>query len=146
MSLASAIPVVGDITGGAKIAKNVVKEVKNVVKGIDKTEDVTSVVKLENGFGSSRQLKKFMGSPGEGNQWHHIVEQSQIKKSNFPVQQVQNPGNLVSIDKVTHAKINGYYSSKPDFTGGLRYRDWLVGQSFETQYERGKQILALYGY
>ncbi len=30
----------------------------------------------DNGFRSFRQLKKYLGSAGEGNQWHHIVEQS----------------------------------------------------------------------
>ena len=30
------------------------------------------------GFNSFKDLKAELGSPGEGNAWHHIVEQSQI--------------------------------------------------------------------
>ena len=40
----------------------------------------------ESGGGKStllRQLKNEIGSPGAGNEWHHIVEQSQISKSGF---------------------------------------------------------------
>jgi methyl-accepting chemotaxis protein len=85
------------------------------------------------GFESFNDLKKYLESPGEGNQWHHIVEQSQINKSGFSVSQIQNTDNIIAIDKATHAKISGYYSSKQAFTGGKTVRDWLAGQSYEAQ-------------
>lgn len=42
-------------------------------------------------------------------------------------------------------KITGYYNSILDFTGGLRVRDWLAGQSFQDQYEFGLDVLRKFG-
>jgi hypothetical protein len=96
-------------------------------------------------FESFNDLKKYLGSPGEGNQWHHIVEQSQIGKSGFSVSKIQNTSNIIAVDKTTHAQISGYYSSKQAFTGGMTVRDWLAGQSFEAQYKFGINVLKNYG-
>lgn len=63
------------------------------------------------GFDSFRQLKKGIGSPGAGNEWHHIVEQSQIVKSGFNPHMIQNTNNIVSVGKTTHRAISGYYSA-----------------------------------
>jgi hypothetical protein len=87
-----------------------------------------------------------LGSPGEGNAWHHIVEQSQIKKSGFDPTQIHNTNNLIAVDKATHAKISGYYNTSTfQFTNGLKVRDWLAGQSFEAQYEFGLKVLRDFG-
>lgn len=99
-------------------------------------------VRLDNTFNDA---KKALGSAGEGKQWHHIVEQSQINKSGLDPTQIHNTNNLVAIDKATHAKISGYYSSKQAFTGGETVRNWLAGQSYETQYEFGVNIIKDYG-
>lgn len=97
------------------------------------------------GFNTFNDAKKFLGSPGEGKQWHHIVEQSQINKSGFSSTQIQNTNNLITVDSATHAKISGYYSSKQAFTGGKTVRDWLAGQSYEKQFEFGMQKLRDFG-
>ena len=75
----------------------------------------------------------------------NIVEQSQIKKSGFDPTQIHNTNNLIAVDKATHAKISGYYSSKQAFTGGKTVRDWLAGQSFEAQFEFGIDVLKKFG-
>jgi hypothetical protein len=77
------------------------------------------------GFNTFKKLKDYLGSPGEGNHWHHIVEQSQIKKSGFSANQIHNVNNAIAVDASTHSKISGYYSSKPVWANGLRIRDWL---------------------
>jgi hypothetical protein len=97
------------------------------------------------GFNTFNDAKKALGSAGEGNQWHHIVEQSQINKSGFSSTQIQNTNNLIAVDKVSHAKISGYYSSKQAFTEGKTVRDWLAGQSYEKQFEFGMQKLRDFG-
>ena len=86
------------------------------------------------GFNSYRQLKKEIGSPGVGNEWHHIVEQSQIAKSGFSPQMIQNTNNIMSISKTTHQAISGYYSSVQPFTNGMIVRNWLAGQSFSAHH------------
>ena len=96
---------------------------------------------------SFSKLKSFLGSPGEGKQWHHIVEQCQTKSSRagFPVSWVQNSNNVINISKDIHKKISAYYSSIQDFTDGMTVRDWLSSKSFEEQYEFGIKILKKYG-
>jgi len=96
------------------------------------------------GFDSYRQLKKEIGSPGAGNEWHHIVEQCQIAKSGFSPQLVQNTSNIMSIGKSTHRAISGYYSSVQPFTDGLTVRNWLVGQSFSAQHEFGLNVIKMF--
>lgn len=98
------------------------------------------------GFKTFYEAKKALGSPGEGNAWHHIVEQSQITKSGFDPTQIHNTNNLIAVDKATHAKISGYYNTSTfQFTNGLKVRDWLAGQSFEAQYEFGLKVLRDFG-
>lgn len=80
----------------------------------------------------------------EEKHWHHIVEQSQIEKSGFSPYQIHNTSNIIAVDKVTHAKISGYYKQIYGNTG-LSLRDWLSGQSFETQYKVGIDVLKMYG-
>jgi len=102
------------------------------------------------GFNSFDDLKKYLGSPGEDNAWHHIVEQSQIGKSGFSSNEINNVNNIISIPHgkgTVHAKISGYYSSIPasGFTNGLTVRQWLSGQSFQQQFDFGMNVLKQYG-
>ena len=122
--------------------------------GIDGQEDVEFNSRLNSktysnsnkGYNSFYQVKKAIGSPGQGREWHHIVEQSQIKKSGFDVQMIQNPKNLISIDKGIHRKISGYYNSIDiRLKSGIKVRDWLAGQSYEAQYEFGIKVLKMFG-
>ena len=102
----------------------------------------------DKGFNSFKDLKEYLGSPGKGNAWHHIVEQSQIKKSGFSSTKVNNVKNIISIPHgkgTVHAKISGFYSSKPDFTNGLTVRQWLSTKSFDEQFNYGMKILKKYG-
>lgn len=100
------------------------------------------------GFRSFDDLKDYIGTPGEGNAWHHIVEQSQINNSGFSVNQVHNVNNIIALPNgkgSIHAKVSGFYSSKPDFTNGLTVRQWLTGKSFEEQFNYGIKVLERYG-
>ena len=96
-------------------------------------------------FSSFSALKRSLGSAGSGNQWHHIVEQCQIGKSGFSKYWIQNSNNVVNISNSVHAKISAYYSSIQNFTNGMTFRNWLAGQSFETQYKWGIKVLKMFG-
>jgi len=99
------------------------------------------------GFKTFAELKKSLGSAGKGMEWHHIVEQSQIKatRSGFAPELIQNPDNVVALDKTTHGLISKYYSSKQPFTHGQTVRDWLNGKSIQEQFDFGMDILNKYG-
>lgn len=118
----------GAITGG-------------ITGGLSYNSGATSAGK---GFDTYRQLKNEIGSPGAGNEWHHIVEQSQIAKSGFSPQMIQNTNNIMSISKTTHRAISGYYSSAQPFTNGMIVRNWLAGQSFSAQYEFGINVIKMF--
>lgn len=92
---------------------------------------------------SVSSLKRALGPAGEGRQWHHVVEQSQVGK--FGSQAIHNADNVVSIPTDIHRQISGFYSSKPDFAGGQTVRQWLSGQSFEQQRAFGEQVLRRFG-
>ena len=96
------------------------------------------------GFDTYQQFKKEFGSAGKGNEWHHIVEQSQISKSGFAPQMIHNTDNIVSVDQATHRAISGYYSSIQPFTDGLTVRNWLAGQSFSFQYQFGLDVIDMF--
>jgi hypothetical protein len=116
-------------------------------EGLASVESVNDIVPNK-GFNNFNELKAELGSPGEGNAWHHIVEQSQISKSGFDSTQVNNINNVISIPHgkgSVHAKISGYYSSKQFFTGGQTVRQWLSGQSFQEQFEFGINLLREFG-
>ena len=98
------------------------------------------------GFKNFRALKKYLGSPGEGNEWHHIVEQCQIKRSGFDAETIQNVNNVINISKEVHRKISAYYSSiDPSISSTMRVRDWLAGKSYEFQFQFGLQVLKRFG-
>ena len=97
------------------------------------------------GFSSFNALKRSLGSAGVGNQWHHIVEQCQIVKSGFSEYWIHNSNNVISISNSVHKEISAYYSRIHNFTDGMTFRNWLAGQSFETQYKWGIEILRMFG-
>ena len=97
-------------------------------------------------FSSFNSLKKSLGSAGKGKDWHHIVEQCQIKKSGFSKYWIHNSNNVVNISKSVHQKVSAHYSSKiPNLTKGKTVREWLAGQSFKKQYEYGIKLLRKLG-
>ena len=90
-------------------------------------------------------------TPTHWNEWHHIVEQCQIKRSGFAAETIQNVNNVINISKETHRLISGIYSSVPDplvfgiDTHGMILRNWLTNQSFQVQNQIGLKILKYFG-
>ena len=56
-------------------------------------------------FSSFNSLKKSLGSAGKGKDWHHIVDQCQIKKSGFSKYWIHNSNNVVNIPKSVQRSI-----------------------------------------
>ena len=90
-----------------------------------------------------RALKNALGGPGKGNQWHHIVEQSQ---RHFDRRAIQNRRNIVALSESDHRSVSGYYSSKRGFTNGLTIRSWLrENLSYDEQRAFGLRVLRQLG-
>ena len=119
---------------------------KTLVHNVCGTESVCNGLEPNQGYSSFRKLKKAIGSPGEGKHWHHIVEQSQINKSGFSSELINNTDNIFALDAATHAKVTGYYNRTTlEFTHGLSVRNWLSGLSFQEQYDFGVNVLRSFG-
>lgn len=97
---------------------------------------------IQQGYDTFKELKHVLPKTNVGNEIHHIVEQSQIIKSSFDPKVIHNVNNVVEISKSVHGKISGYYSS--NILPGIRVRDWLTGQSFQTQYEFGIKVIEMF--
>jgi len=70
-----------------------------------------------------------------------VVEQSQIARSGFASEEINNPFNLNPVPRGINQLKANYYASKQIFTQGGTVRDWLTGQTFADQYEFGMDIL-----
>ena len=91
----------------------------------------------------------FLLITGEGQAWHHIVEQNATNISNFGAEQIHNTKNLIRLQHgkgSIHAKVSGYYSSIQPFSNGVPVRKWLSSQSYNTQSNFGIKTLKMYGW
>jgi len=102
---------------------------------------VAAEAELPAGYSSFGAAKNAMGSPGAGNVFDHVVEQSQIGRSGFSPEEIYSPFNMNPVSAGTNQLKANYYSTKQFFTGGGTVRDWLNGQSFADQYEFGMDVL-----
>lgn len=99
-------------------------------------------------FDTYKAFKKQYGRAGDGYEWHHIVEQSQVRNGSVIAQDVYSVQNTIRLDYATHRKISGIYSSKnATLTGSttMTVRQWLTGKSYAEQYEIGVMLLKSLG-
>lgn len=95
------------------------------------------------GYRSFRAFKNAQGSAGNGNAWHHIVNQNSTNLNRFGAEQIHNTNNLIKLPESAgqiHRQLTGYYNSiDPATTGSttLRVREWLATQSYEFQWQFG---------
>jgi hypothetical protein len=85
-----------------------------------------------------------MGSPGEGKQWHHIVEQTPSNVNRFGPKALHNTENVIALEKELHTRVSAFFSSiQQEITGSriLTVRKWLSTQSFEAQRRFGLQAI-----
>ncbi|MFD5225405.1 hypothetical protein ACFWHT_07260 [Microbacterium sp. NPDC058342] len=91
--------------------------------------------------------KDIAGSTPKGNQWHHIVEQSNISKRGWDARWVHNRNNLVSIPKEVHQKcVNSWMAKKNVSKFGIKsgsntMRQTVHKLSFSKQHEIGIALL-----
>lgn len=107
----------------------------------DAAARLAAEAELPAGYSSFSAAKTGMGSPGTGNVFDHVVEQSQIGRSGFSPEEIHNPFNMNPVSAGTNQLKANYYSTKQFFTGGGTVRDWMNGQSFSDQYEFGMDVL-----
>lgn len=110
-------------------------------------------------FDNYKSFKKFYGKAGKGCEWHHIVEQSQVKNG-ISAQNIYSVKNTIRLDYATHRKITGIYNTKIGNLGtkyadvanlfdglptDLTVRQYMFRLTYEQQFEFGVKILKLLG-
>jgi hypothetical protein len=86
------------------------------------------------------QAKRELGPAGPGNVYDHVVEQSQIARSDIPPSVIHSAENLNPVSaQVNQLKAN-WYSRSLNGPGSGTIRDWLTGQSFEDQLDYGRAV------
>ena len=97
-------------------------------------------------FESFAAFKEAMGSAGEEMAWHHIVEKSQIKKSGFTEQSINNTDNIIALKRQgVHTRVTGIFngaaSNFVDGAGPGSLRNWLIDQPFDIHLRIGMDAL-----
>jgi len=131
----AAMPAV--LKGVGKLAK----AGKAALAADDAAQTVWGASRASRGFKSFDELKKFLGSPGEGNAWHHIVEQNQFNIDKFGAETIHNVDNVVPISKELNDKLNYFYATKNPLTGNMPPREWLKDKTLQQAYDFGVAAL-----
>lgn len=106
---------------------------------------------VRNGFTTFARFKVKFGNANPGYQWHHIVEQSTIKKKNWDPRAIHNPQNLIQIPTQVHQKcVNSWMARKNVNAFGIRsggntMRNHIHSLSFTQQHRIGVELLKLCG-
>ncbi len=137
----SAVTAVGKLVveGGAKLL---------VTEAVGTTEKVVANSAEGVGYRSFSAFKRAEGVAGEGQAWHHIVEQTPSNVERFGAEAIHNTENLATLPHgagTIHNQISGYYSSIRSFTEGQTVRQWLSTQSFADQAAFGRNVLQQFG-
>lgn len=103
---------------------------------------------IKGGYTSFSRFKAdIAGSTPKNNQWHHIVEQSNITKRKWDARWIHNRNNLVSIPKEVHQKCVNSWMAKKNvrnfgiISGSKTMRQTVHSLSFSKQYEIGIALL-----
>lgn len=128
--------------GGVIKASTKVIQISKVVK------EAEVLTKVEKGFSSFNKFKKVNGKAGDGQAWHHIVEQNPSNIQKFGAEVLHTTSNLAKVSSgkgSLHAKVTGYYNSKIPGTN-MRVRDFVNKMGYEEQYKHGIEILKKFGW
>jgi RHS repeat-associated protein len=140
---------IGTILGLASFQSGAVRQLGQRAMGKMGTLGTVGAKPASQGFPSFAAFKKAMGPAGEGQAWHHIVEQTPGNVAKFGANTIHNTGNMVKLPHgagMMHNQISGYYSSVRPFTDGQTVRQWLSNQSYQAQYDFGIQTMQKFGW
>lgn len=85
-----------------------------------------------------------MGLKRRGYDDHHVVEQTWAEYFGFSRGQIDDPSNLVSIPRLKHYQITGWYGKRSDQFGGLAPREYLSDKSWDERMRVGREAMILF--
>ncbi|HEX7791653.1 MAG TPA: hypothetical protein VF467_14140 [Afipia sp.] len=87
------------------------------------------------------ELQAGVGLGRPGYDTHHVVEQTWAEYFGFSRTQIDDPSNLVSIPRLKHHQITGWYGAKADAYGGLSPREYLSDKDWNERRRVGLEAL-----
>ncbi|QDL96765.1 zinc carboxypeptidase [Rhodopseudomonas palustris] len=92
-----------------------------------------------------QELMNGVGQARPGYDVHHINEVTAAKLDGYSWAQINDPSNLVSIPRLKHYQITGWYSARSTEFDGLSPRKFLRGKDWETRRKVGLRALRMFG-
>jgi hypothetical protein len=93
---------------------------------------------------SYEELQDGVGKRRPGYDDHHMVEQTWAEYFGFVRSQIDDPSNLVSIPRLQHYQITGWYAARNERFGGLSPRQYLSDKSWDERMRVGREALVLF--
>jgi hypothetical protein len=117
-----------------------------IVRGVDWLQDYQDVIQSNQDPPKSLQeLMDGVGKRRPGYDDHHIIEQTAAEYWGLTRSEIDDPSNLVSIPRLKHYQITGWYMTKSDRFGGLSPRDYLSDKGLEERRRVGLEALVEFG-
>jgi hypothetical protein len=114
-------------------------------RNIDWLQDYQDVIQANrNPPKPLQELMDGVGKKRPGYDDHHIMEQTAAERWGLSRSEIDDPSNLVSIPRLKHYQITGWYATRnPDFEG-LSPREFLSNKSPEERRAVGLRALVLF--
>ena len=87
------------------------------------------------------ELRDGVGLKRPGYDDHHIVEQTWAERFGFSRSEIDDPSNVVSIPRLKHYRITGWYASPNEDYEGLSPREYLRDKNWEVRRQVGLDAL-----
>lgn len=91
------------------------------------------------------ELQAGVGPSRPGYDTHHVVEQTWAEYFGFSRSQIDDPSNLVSIPRLKHYQITGWYGRSNQDFGWMSPREYLSNKSWDERMRVGRDALTLFG-
>lgn len=94
---------------------------------------------------SLEELQQGVGQKRPGYDDHHIAEQTWAERFGFARDRIDDSSNLVSIPRLKHYQITGWYGTGNDEFGGLSPREYLRDKDWDERVRVGREALIMFG-
>jgi hypothetical protein len=94
---------------------------------------------------SLEELQQGVGKYRPGYDDHHIVEQTWAERFGFARREIDDPSNLVSVPRLTHYRITGWYGTRNVDFNYLSPREYLRDKSWVERRQVGLDALVMFG-
>lgn len=91
------------------------------------------------------ELQAGVGLKRPGYDTHHVVEQTWAEYFGFSRNQIDDPSNLVSIPRLKHYQITGWYGTRNPEYGWLSPREYLADKDWDERGRVGRAAMVMFG-